>query len=426
MTPARHLLLICFRSAPPPVPTQPDNPATGFRPCLPLDPADQPEVRIFHTIDSAGIYGAEAVLLNLVAEQQQLGHQPAILSIGNPTSPEKALESEARRRGCECIPYRMKDGFNLEGAAGILQLAVEHGADAIHSHGYKTNILLAAIPRNRRPIPVVATLHGWTARRTLSKLGLYRFLDQRALRKLDEVVLVNEKMRQARAIAALDPDKVQFIPNGIPLQGTQAETPGGAPTDTLAVAIGDFRPPGGVLIGAVGRLSPEKNFSLLLRALGSLGRDYEHVRVVILGAGPEDALLRSLARSLGLADRVLFGGYAPNARQYFGLLDMLAIPSLTEGLPMTLLEAMAAGLPVIATAVGEISAVLGDAGVIVPPGNRAALGDAIKHVAGDLPSHRTNAAQGRQRVVEHYGAATMAKRYDAVYRRALQRKAHDA
>src|SRR6186713_1144813 len=136
-------------------------------------------MRILHTIDSLGIYGAETVLLNLAEAQSLQGHTPVLLSIGNPDCAPKAIETAAAARGIECIPFRMRDGLNLKGASALLQKANEQRIDVIHSHGYKTNILLGLTDKPGNAPPVVSTLHGWTAKKTFSKLGLYRLLDQR-------------------------------------------------------------------------------------------------------------------------------------------------------------------------------------------------------------------------------------------------------
>jgi aspartate carbamoyltransferase len=152
-------------------------------------------IRILHVIDSSGIYGAETVLLNLASEQVARGDGPLLLSIGGPDVSEKAIETQARRLGIRCLPLRMRDGLNLAAGREILRVADDCRVDIIHSHGYKGNILLGLQRRGTRGIPVITTLHGWTATSTWSKLGLYRALDQRMLSRLDGVVLVNDAMR---------------------------------------------------------------------------------------------------------------------------------------------------------------------------------------------------------------------------------------
>lgn len=373
-------------------------------------------MRILHTIDSLGIYGAETVLLNLAEAQRQQGHTPVLLSIGNLNCLPKAIEQAATARGIECIPFRMRDGLNLHGAAALLQAAREQRIDVIHSHGFKTNILLGLANLTRKSPPVVTTLHGWTAKKTFSKLGLYRLLDQRLLRRQDAVVLVNEEMKMLPSIRSLPPHKTFFVPNGIALDSLQANA-----DDPIARQLREFHSAGSILIGGVGRLSPEKNFGALIEALAQLPSELRHSKVALLGTGAQEADLRGLISERGLTDRVWLAGYVGNARTYLHELDILAIPSLTEGLPMILLEAMAADVPIVSTAVGAIPNTLAGCGALVPAGDIAALAAAIAAVAADLPAAREKAAGARQRVQEHYSATTMATRYLDVYKAVLQR-----
>jgi glycosyltransferase involved in cell wall biosynthesis len=371
-------------------------------------------MRILHVIDSQGVYGAETVLLNLASEQLARGDRPAVLSIGSTGAPEKAIEVEARRRGIECLPLRMRDGLNLAGGAEILAVAGRQGADVIHSHGYKGNILLGLQPRRSRREPVITTLHGWTARSTFSKLGLYRALDQLVLSRLDAVVVVNERMLRLRPVAKLG-DSATFIANGIAMATPSPGDP------RLRDAIARLRERCGPLLGVVGRLSPEKNVTGLVAALAQLPAEHSRAGLVVLGAGPELAALESAIDGAGLRERVLLGGYVPDARDYLPHLDALVIPSLTEGLPMILLEAMAARLPVVSTRVGDIPSALAGLGELVEPGDPRALAQGIAAVLADLPARRVLAAQAADRIANHYSAAAMAGRYAEVYNKVAQR-----
>jgi glycosyltransferase involved in cell wall biosynthesis len=374
-------------------------------------------MRILHTIDSLGIYGAETVLLNLATEQQRRGERPVLLSIGSPHAAEKAIEAEARRRGIECIPLRMRDGLNFSGAAQMLRIAEAQRVDVIHSHGYKSNILLGLAPRRSRRLPVITTLHGWTAKRAWSKLGLYRLLDQLMLPRLDGVVVVNEQMLRLRALTRLR-HPARAIANGV----TSENFAPGRGDDTLTKNIAGLRQSHSTLLGVVGRLSPEKNVACLVEALHQLAASHAGVGLVIFGDGPERETIERTIAQLGMSRRVLLSGYVANARQYLASLDVLVIPSLTEGLPMILLEAMAACVPVIATRVGDIPAVLGELGVLVEPGDSKALAAAIAATVDELPKHRALAAQGADRIAAHYSASAMADRYSEVYRSVAARQ----
>jgi glycosyltransferase involved in cell wall biosynthesis len=336
-----------------------------------------------------------------------------LLSIGHGAAGEKAIEIEARRRGLDCVPLRMRDGPNLAGARQIAEIAAARNIDVIHSHGYKSNILLALLPRRVRRVPVVTTLHGWTAKRALSKLGLYRSIDQLLLPRLDAVVVVNERMKDLPALKRLRRG-VHAIPNGV--TSASGEAPAANARDAIAEKIAALRTKHATILAVVGRLSPEKNVGGLLEAMHALSSSRPEAALLVLGAGPEFEAIQRRIVQLGLTDRVVLGGYVANARDYLPLIDVIVIPSLTEGLPMILLEAMSARVPVISTRVGDIPAVLADFGVLVEPGDSRALADAIGRTLDRMPEARALAARAAERVETHYSAAAMAGRYADVYR----------
>jgi glycosyltransferase involved in cell wall biosynthesis len=373
-------------------------------------------MRVMHVIDSAGFYGAEAVVLNLAAEQSRLGTHSIVLSVGNKRAPEKAIESEAKRRDIACIPFRMSDGPNLLGAWQIARLARHHRIDVLHSHNYKSNILLGLMPRFLRRIPLITTLHGWTAAvgpARFSRMGLYCYLDQKVLPALDAVVTVNPELLRTSAVERLPPSRVHTITNGIPL----SVPPPLAIDDPLRQLLQTMSREGCVILGAIGRLSEEKNFSALIDAVGQLATRHANLRLVIAGAGPQAEQLAQQVRTLGLAGRVVLQGYVQNASRYLPLFDALTIPSLTEGLPMVLLEAMAAGTTVIASPVGGIPSTLNGLGILIdgPSLNGAAIAGAIEQFIGDRPSFAAKAALARSRVENEYSASAMAQRYQVVY-----------
>ena len=130
-------------------------------------------MKILHVIDSQGLYGAERVILSLMLEQGAMGLETHLCSIGNRNAGEKAIETEASRRGLRVRKMRMRDGPNIAGGLAITRFARREGFDLLHSHGYKSNILLGFIPKRLRGIPLVSTIHGWTSTQRFSKIGLY-------------------------------------------------------------------------------------------------------------------------------------------------------------------------------------------------------------------------------------------------------------
>lgn len=375
-------------------------------------------MKILHIIDSGGLYGAEVMLLNLVVEQLRQGMEPVIASIGNPCCGEKPLEAEARRRGMQVETFRMRPGLNIAGAFKILRFARREGVDILHSHGYKGNILFGMIPKRLRVIPVIATLHGWTCTGGCDRMRLYEWLDRISLRFIDAVVVVNSAMREKVRLKGL-----HVVDNGIPLDGGDIPCRPEDEKCQVDPEIAEFCSDG-FTIGAIGRLSPEKGYDSLLEAVKEVAETNPEIRLVILGEGAERGVLEEQIKRLGLEQRVLMPGYVADARRNMSLFNVFVLSSLTEGLPIVILEAMQAGVPIVATRVGGVPDVLsgGAAGILVSSGDIRALADAIRKVLRDDDFCAWMVKKAYSIVQERYSSLAMANHYQAVYDGVLKGK----
>lgn len=373
-------------------------------------------VRVLHVIDSAGLYGAERVVLELASELQRLGHAPVIVSIGLPGSEEKPLERAARERGLPLRLVRMAAGPSLRGVLRLVRLIRDERADIVHTHGYKADILLGFLPRWLRRAPLVATVHGHTYVGGVSRMALYCRMDRAVLRRADSVVFVHHGMATMPGFDRVDERRRRVIENGIPLASDSA-TSSATRASTFDEEIVRFCRRGAVVIGAVGRLSGEKGFDVMVRALAEVMRDRTDVVGLILGEGQQRATLERLVDNLGLRDRLLMPGYRNNAADYLRLFDMFALPSLTEGLPIVLLEAMEAGVPIVATRVGGVPSVLDDGrgGLLVDPGDWRALASGMRRCLEDRALASQRAAHSRVAVSSRFSSLAMARRYIELY-----------
>ena len=380
-------------------------------------------MKILHIMDSAGLYGAEIMLLNLVAEQIELGLEPTIASIGEKEIDEKPLETAAIRRGFNVRNFRMKPGPNIGGALEVLRFAHAAGFEIMHSHGYKGNILFGFMPRRVRKLPLVSTLHGYTSTNGFTKMRVYEWLDTKSLKFIDRVVLVNKGMLNHPRLERLLGVNFRVVDNGIPLptaaredERIWADGKGG-----VDAKIADFCAKG-FTVGTIGRLSTEKGYRYLIQALKLLQNEGLDARLVMIGEGYQRPELEKLVAAAGLSDRVFLPGYREGARRYLSLFNVFVMSSLTEGLPITLLEAMQAKVPIVATAVGGIPEVLdnGSAGLLVGPGKPGAISEAIHRVFAEnqLGQKLGNAAY--ERVVTAYSSEAMAGHYLEIYQELLK------
>ena len=178
----------------------------------------------------------------------------------------------------------------------------------------------------------------------------------------------------------------------------------------------------------VARMVPAKDHRTLLHAAGVLCRHCPEMLLLLVGDGKLEAELRQLARDLGLDGSVRFLGARNDVEDILPAADVFVLPSLTEGLSMSTMEAMAAGLPVVATAVGGNPQLVqdGETGRLVPPGDAAALASAVRSVIADRPYARRLGAAGRERVREHFSTAIMAQQYAALYDEVLRERGRSA
>lgn len=369
-------------------------------------------MRILHIIDSDGLYGAEMILLNLVQQQIADRLSPVIASIGKKGETEKPLETEAERRGLPVRKFRMHAGPNIFGALEIIRFARENKFLIFHSHGYKGNILFGFMPPSVRGLPLVSTLHGWTSTKPMTKMRIYEWLDQQSLQFIDSVVVVNAYM--LRHPMLIKKKKVNFsvVNNGIPAPANK--------TTSYHPELIKFCDRG-FIIGSVGRLSEEKGYDLLIKALKDVLDQGVDAKLVLIGEGDQERHLKDLAEKLSLKERVYFSGFIRNAVHYIKLFDVFAISSLTEGLPVTLLETMHMQVPIVATSVGGIPDVLRSEtdGFVVSPGSSILVADALMKVHHNPDLSHAMALSAKKRVEALYSDQEMHINYLKVYKNVL-------
>jgi glycosyltransferase involved in cell wall biosynthesis len=370
-------------------------------------------MRILHLIHSEGVYGAELILLYLAREQQQRGHQAIIGSMRDPGTPETPFEALAASWGLTVVPIRIAPRPTPAVIRSLLRTIRSLQAEVLHSHGYKADILLGPVRRDARP-PMVSTLHGWTASRRFSLLWLYERLDQWALGRVDAVVVVTRAMLRLPALRSAAAEKVHLIENGIPALETRmadlalrraAEVP------RTLVELTRRRP----TLVAIGRLSGEKGFANLIDAFAQANRERGDThQLLIIGEGPErDALAQRIA-ALGLQERVTLAGYVEGADRLLEKAAGFVMSSLTEGMPLVLMEALQWGVPIVATSVGAIPELLqeGRTGELVAPDDVESLARGLSAIMGHAASAPAEPGAG---LPSHFSSGRMAHDYLRLY-----------
>jgi glycosyltransferase involved in cell wall biosynthesis len=291
------------------------------------------------------------------------------------------------------------------------------GADVLCTHGYKTDLVGLAAAR-RVGVPIVAVVHGWTA--ASWKVRVYEAAGRLGLRRMDRVICVSEGQAAKVRRAGVAGPKIVVIHNAVDVNATPQAEPA-ARAELLSLFGG--APPLRV-VGAAGRLSPEKGFGVLVEAAAQVVRADPTIGFVHFGDGPLLESIRSRVEALGLAHRFILGGFRDDLQRLVPCWDLAVLPSFTEGLPNVALEATAACVPIVATAVGGTPEVVldGENGRLVPPGDPDALGLAIRDVLGLADGGRALGLRGREIMRERFTYQAKADRFRAVFEEAAAAK----
>jgi glycosyltransferase involved in cell wall biosynthesis len=317
--------------------------------------------------------------------------------------------STARHHGFEAIGLAY-DTPRLWAAVREIAAHLENfDADVLCCHGYKANIL-GRMAARRRKIPVVAVARGWTGESF--KVRLYERLDRFHLRWMDQVVCVSESQAARVRRAGVRPDRIRVIYNAI--DPSRFREPG---ERYRAKLLRYFRQPRTHIIGAAGRLSPEKGFSVLVSAAERVLAEHPSAGFVLFGEGPERAALQQQINAAGLGQSFVLAGFRADLDRFLPHFNLLVLPSYTEGLPNVVLEAFGAGVPVVATAVGGTPEVIedGESGFLVPPGDAVTMAERIDISLSNADELPDMGRKGRLCVQEKFGFAMQAHLYRELF-----------
>lgn len=292
----------------------------------------------------------------------------------------------------------------------LRQIVREHQIDIVHAHEYKTDLLARLLAR-RTGVIALATAHGWTGQSTRERF-LYYPLDKRLLAGFPRVIAVSTDIKNDLVRHGAREDRITVILNAIDPAAFR-RTP-----SRREIVRAQFGYAGGdVVIGAVGRLEPQKRFDLLLQAFAGLLPAHPELRLAIVGDGSLRDELATLAERLDVAGRCQLLGHRDDIADVHHAFDLFVQSSEYEGTPNAVLEAMAMETPLVATDVGGTSelAAPGVHAVIVPARDVPALTRAIEQVLRDPAAARGRALAARRRIESELSFAARTRRLEAIY-----------
>jgi glycosyltransferase involved in cell wall biosynthesis len=363
--------------------------------------------RVLHLISSSGFLGAENVVLELSKETAKQGYWVTIGILENRNNLHMELAKKAREEGMKVQIFPCKGRFDTKTIKSIRNFIDREQPNILHSHGYKSNFY-AWRALSGRKIPWIITNHG---KRIGIALSVYNRLNIVFMKKADKVVAVSQVLADEMKQQGISSTRMHIIDNGVNLERFANQR-----------GDNDLRKSFGLdgnhkLFGTIGSLTEEKGHVYLIEAAQQVTQKYPECRFLIVGDGRQRQVLEERTADLGLSDKVIFTGSRKDVPEILAMLDAFVLPSLKEGLPMALLEAMASKVPVIATSVGAIPQVLenGINGLLIPPKNSDSIAEAINTMLSDGNSAKEMALRGFEKVRDHYSAKIMFEKYLTVY-----------
>ncbi|NUM55909.1 MAG: glycosyltransferase family 4 protein [Candidatus Hydrogenedentes bacterium] len=373
---------------------------------------------VLYLIRSWAFGGSHTVLLTLMKHLPRDRYNVVCVPYDTFSGLDEIFIDQARKRGLppsdERIPWKSRGNW-WKARAKVLELVRKYDIDLIHTHDPHSNTMIG-IGRGAWPCAVVASAYGWWDGFVPFRRFVYQWIERDfALRHFDRVITVSEHMK-LRILKGPTPESiVRVIYTGI-------EPP---PSSHARAA---FRaqhgiPDDAVVVGTVSRVSVEKGHAHLIDAIAMLRDRHPRLRAMIVGQGPEKAALEQQTAKRALKEIVTFTGFRDDLPAAFSAMDIFAQPSVQqEGLPTAILEAQAAGLPVIASDIGGVKESV-HGGLLVPPGDASALANAIESLVTDADKRHSIGDAAKAFVERSFSLESMVRRVAETYEEAIDRHA---
>jgi len=370
------------------------------------------KVNVLHVIPALGFGGAERQVVTLAAGLDRCRYAPTVCCMRKSGPLAEALAE----RDVDVIVLGWRTRYLPVSLLRLVRLMRSRRVDIVHTHLFDGG-LWGRLAARLAGVPIIVHteqgLNPWKRRR---HIWYERFAD----RFTDRRIAVSEDIRCSRIRReSLDPAKLVVIHNSIDLAYFDLATIEDPAVAREALRLNGSQP----LVGTVARLSHEKDIATFIEAAARVGACIADVRFVIVGDGPLRRDLEGLTGKLGLRERVIFTGARPDVRELLATMDVFVLPSLREGISVSLLEAMAMERPVVATAVGGTPEIIQDsgAGLLVPPRDTQALAEAITSLLRDPQRRARLGAAARERVREAFSAEACVAQVERLYEELLER-----
>jgi glycosyltransferase involved in cell wall biosynthesis len=377
---------------------------------------DRSRVRVAFMLTPVEFGGAERVCLTLLKNinRQRFDLFPILLT--RPWEQDNVFIRELRKESydyCE-VPVALQDKGDFLRFARCYKLVHKlmrgQEFDLLHTNGYFADIVGIPIAR-LIGLPSLSTCHGFIT--NTWKYRLYNTIDRIALKFCIQIIAVSEGIKEHLIDSGLNPSQVRVIENAVDCAWDNELSQKVRQQQRAALTINEEE----FVLGYVGRLSKEKGLRYLFTAFSQLVEKGLSIKTIIIGDGPQRKELEHLAEKLKIKKSIIFAGFQEDMRRWFLCMDAFVLPSLTEGTPMALLEAMACRVPVIATSVGGVPQVIErvKTGILISPGKPEEITNAVLTLCSDEMTRIRLAENAYSLIKAKYGIGAWISRIEAEY-----------
>lgn len=359
---------------------------------------------IAHLISSKDLYGAERWVLALIRAATKYGIKFSLINFTNNRNTKSDIVEIAEKENILALDFYTGGRYNPISGIRLAQWARIHRVDIFHSHGYKSDtlgLIAARINKNK----IITTPHGWSLEKDI-KENLYEKFDRFLFNFMDYVCPLSKDLYSNLSINYFLRNKLKLIINGVDIEEIDNQNSGFDKTQCKEFVI-----------GYIGQLIKRKNIPILLDALKILISKKSNIKMILIGDGQQRLLLENKVISLGLDPYVIFYGNRKDVLNILKSLDLLILPSLMEGIPRCVMEAMAAKIPVIASDIpGNRDLIIdGDTGLLFNPYNKEELVRKINYVMDNPEIVKNMVVKARVKLEREYSNQRMAYDYIKLY-----------
>jgi glycosyltransferase involved in cell wall biosynthesis len=370
------------------------------------------KIAVLYLITELNVGGAERVVQRLATQLSKRRYNVLVACLHEPG----AVADEMLAADVPVVNLGMRGKSDVRVVYQLFRLLRDEGIQILHAHMFHSNLLAALVGKLANVPVIIATRHcediGGSRREQINRWT-------RGL--CDAVVAVSQEVCEAEIRhSRTDPSKVIVIPNGVQIEAFTGVSQ--AKVEALGQELGIH--PGAPVIGTVARFDEQKGHIYLLDATVKILQQLPNTKVLLVGGGPLRPQMEDKAEALGLSDSIIFAGIRYDIPEILALLDLFVLSSLWEGLPIAILEAMAAGRPIVATRVGGVpeAVVDGVTGLLVPPRDPVALADAVTRLLRRPGLCRQMGQAGQERASQYYSVESMVEQTQTLYERLLDAK----